>query len=280
MNTRELNETPHLSELFENGTEVTVAYPGKPETKLWIERPSPDQHEECMKKARSDRARRYYELNDEKSDERLALLQEVNGMTKEEIVEALLERQRRFLDRQALNDVLFSEEYGSDWGKEGEKWSEVLDAISERYKEIDERNAELEAAKADEDALTNPDEDEELNRLSKIQEKFEEEVTERRADLLEDAKREIAVKNIELLREELIDHRTNLEADLTWFTTFKFEQLFRAVRYPSDHSVLYFKSASQIKALPRVVQEQLMDGLNQVDIDVEALKNSLTPLSS
>jgi hypothetical protein len=83
-----------------------------------------------------------------------------------------------------------------------------------------------------------------------------------------------------VLKKDLIKQRVDLECDLIWFATFKYEQLYRAVRYPEDHTSLYFKNSSQIKALPNLVQEQLMDGLNKVDIDAEALKNSLTPLPS
>lgn len=267
----------HLADLFENGKEHTVVYPGKPETTVWIERPSPDQHEECLRKSRAARARRYHELMDEDSAERLALIQEVEAMNKEQVVDGLLEGESRNYERQALNDVLFSEDYGSDWGSEGEKWSEVLEALSERLTEIDEHNRELKAANADEEALIRTEKDEEVLRLSEIQEMFEAEVKERRDELVKDRRNEIAISSVEKLREDLIEHRINLDCDMVWFTTFKFEQLYRAVRYRNDHTQLYFKSASQIRQLPRVVQEQLMDGLNEVDINLEALKNSLTP---
>ena len=77
-----------------------------------------------------------------------------------------------------------------------------------------------------------------------------------------------------------MEERINLECELEWFATFKFEQLYRAVRWPDDHSRFYFQKVSQIRGLPRPVQEQLFDALNQVDINAEELKNSLTPLSS
>lgn len=268
----------HLSDLFENGREVTINYPGKPPVTVWVERPNPGQHEECLRRARSDRARRYQELMSPDSDERLALLQEINQMDKEELVEAVVERDLRKIDRQALNDVLFSEDYGSDWGKEGEKWSDVLQALTDRFNEIDARNKELKEANADESALVSPEDDEEIQRLSKVQDQFQGEVNERKEELLANRKVEVAARSTEKLREELMEQRIDLECDVIWFTTFKFEQLYRAVRYPNEHTTLYFKNAEQIKALPRLVQEQLMDGLNEVDIDVEALKNSLTPL--
>jgi hypothetical protein len=270
----------HLADLFENGKEVLIVYPGKPETKVWIERPSPDQHQECLNNARATRARRFYELSEENSGERMAFVQETNALDKEELVEALLEKERRMLERQALNEVLFSEEFGSDWGNEGDKYSDLLGAISDRYAEINQRNNELKAANVDETNIVNPDDDEEIVRLSKIQETFEVEVKARRDELAADKRLEIAVHGIEKLREQMLEQRIALECDMVWFATFKFQQLFYATRYMADHSRLYFRNVSQIKGLPQLVQEQLMDGLNEVDIDVEALKNSLTPLLS
>ncbi len=271
--------TPHLVELFDTGIDIPIVYPGKPETFVWVERPSPDQHDECMKKARADRARRYYELTADDSDEKMALLQEINGMDKPALVQAMLERDIRFLERQALNEVLFSEEHGSDWGKEGEDYSALLEGLQTRIEEITSRNDELRAADA-EDGIVAIEDDPEIKRLSKVQEQFESDVNARKTELVEAKKVEIAVAPLDKLRADLMEERINLECELEWFATFKFEQLYRAVRWPDDHSRFYFQKVSQIRGLPRPVQEQLFDALNQVDINAEELKNSLTPLSS
>lgn len=274
-----MTETPHLSQLFLSGQECTIVYPGKPEVKVWVQRPSPDQHEECMKRARASRARRYHELTSGDTDEHMALMQEIEKHTKQELVKAITDRHRRTVERQALQEVLFSEEYGSDWGKEGEKWTAVLDGIQARLAEIDVHNKELKAAKA-ESGLIDIQEDEEIARLSKVQEQFESEVNARRDELLAEAQEVEALKPIDRLQADLIEQRVSLECDLSWFATFKYEQLFRAVRYIEDTSQLYFQNAKQIEALPREVQDQLFEALNEVDINADALKNSSTPLPS
>ncbi len=272
-------QQPHLSDLFSTGKEVTVAYPGKPETLLWVERPNPDQHEECMRISRSARARRYYELMDDGSDERLALEQEAKAMLKPALVEAILDKHMRAIERKSLNEVLFSGDFGSDWGSEGEKWSSVIDALQTRFDEINSHNKELEAADAEE-GLIDIATDEEVERLSQVQAKFEKEVNERKEELVKDKKVEIAVEKVPQLRKEVMKQRIDLECDMTWFATFKYEQLYRAVRYPDDHTKLYFRNVSQIKALPQQVQEVLLQGLQDVDVDVDALKNLRTPLPS
>ena len=270
---------PHLGDLFTTGTSVTIVYPGKPEVEVWVQRPNPDQQEECARKARAARARRYAELTSEDSDERMAVEQEVASMDKESLVEALAERQGHSIDRQAYYDVLYSEEHGSDWGKNGEVWSGVVDSLKERLDEIEAHNKELEAANA-EGGRIEPVEDPDIQRLSEIQDSFHAEVAERKEELMENKKLEIAQKPIDRLRKDLIEDRVNLECEVAWFATFKFEQLFRAVRYPNDRERFYFKNVTQIKGLPRVVQEQLLEAYDEVDINVEDLKNSLTPLPS
>lgn len=275
----ESGQQAHLSDLFSTGIPVIIAYPGKPETEVWMERPNPDQHEECMRISRAARARRYHELMDEDSDEKLALHQEAKAMLKPALVDAVLDKHMRAIERQALNDVMFSGDFGSDWGSEGEKWSSVLDALQTRFDEIDSHNKELEAADA-EDGLLDIETDAEVERLSKVQEKFEKEVQARKKDLVKDKKVEIAIDTVPTLRKAIIAQRVDLECDMTWFATFKYEQLYRAVRYPLDHTKLYFRNVSQIKALPQQVQEVLMQGLQDVDVDVDALKNLRTPLPS
>ena len=271
--------TPHLAELFTSGQETIIVFPGKPETKVWVERPNPDQHDECMKRARADRARRYHELMSEDSDERLAFLQEVDTMNKKALVDALMEREVRNLDQRALHDVLFSEEHGSDWGTEGQEWTSVLDALQQRIVEIEERNKELRAAEAV-DGMIELKEDPDIIRLSEVQSRFEAEVKARRDELVEEARETIALEPIDKLSEDLIKQRVNLECDLIWFATFKYEQLFRAVRFIDSHETLYFKNVTQIKGLPRPVQDQLFDALNEIDINTDDIKNSLTPLPS
>lgn len=272
-------DTPHLADLFQTGKETTIVYPGKPETKVWVERPNPDQQEECSRKARSARARRYYELMDEDSDERMALLQEADSMDKETLVEALMDGHVREIESRAYNDVLFSEDHGSNWGKEGEEWSGVIESLKDRLDEIDAHNEELSAAGAEEGILQ-PEDDPDIIRLSKVQDKFQEEVGERVEELATEKRTEIALNPIDRLRQTLIEDRVNLECDVVWFAAFKYEQLFRAVRFPKDHEKLYFKNVTQIKGLPRVVQEQLMSTYDEIDVSVHDLKNSLTPLPS
>jgi hypothetical protein len=271
--------TPHLAELFGTGKEVPIIIEGKPEIVVWMQRPDAAEQELAVKTARAKRATRYHELTASESPERLAVVQEAELMDKPALVQAMLEKDQRNYETQALNDVLFSTDYGSDWGKEGETWTDLLDAIQIRLKEIDERNKELQAADVEE-GIIDPQTDPDIVRLSAVQEKFEGETRSRRDELLEEARETIALKPIDRLRQDLITHRIELESDLEWFTTFKYEQLYFSVRYLDNQDQYYFKSPNQIKGLPRPIQDLLFEEFQAIDMDVGELKNSLTPLLS
>lgn len=285
---------PHLTELFSQGKAVSIIAVDKAgqelEIDLWVKKPDPAEHDECVKKARVYKARRLQELRDKDSDERLALEQEITAMDKEELIEAHMESKLRDLDRRAIQDVTFSEEtekgsgvtkYGKYWGPNGEQWIDLLEAISARLTEIRDHNTEVAASGVDSEGLEiDPMEDEELGRLNAVQEEFSEQVTERRDQLVEDVKRELAVKTRDRLIKELLEHRISLEVDSVWFTHFKYWQLLYAVRYQDDGHPQYFKSVEQIRALPKTIQDQLWRALDDVELDVTDLKNSLTPLNS
>lgn len=274
-----MSETPHLADLFGTGKEFSIIIEGKPEIKLWMQRPDAAEQELAVKAARAKRAVRYHELTEPDSPEHLAVFQEIEAMDKPALVQAMLEKDQRNYETQALNDVLFNTEYGSDWGKEGQTWTDLLDAISLRLGEIEERNKELRAADVEEgiiDPVTDPD----IVRLNAVQEKFEKETRTRKEELFAEATETIALNPIDRLREDLIKHRIELEADLDWFTTFKYEQLYYAVRYFENQDQYYFKSPNQIKGLPHHIQDLIFSEFTAIDMDVGELKNSLTPLLS
>ncbi len=274
-----MTATPHLAELFGTGKEVSIIIEGKPEITVWMQRLDAAEQELAVKTARGKRAARFHELTAPESPEHLAVTQETELMDKPALVQAMLEKDQRNYETQALNDVLFTTDYGSDWGKEGETWTDVLDALQIRLKEIDERNRELKAADVEE-GIIDPQTDPDIVRLNAVQEKFEVETRSRRDELLKEAKETIALKPIDKLRQDLIAHRVDLEADLEWFTTFKYEQLYFAVRYMENQDQYYFKSPNQIKGLPRHIQDLLFEEFQAIDVDVGDLKNSLTPLLS
>lgn len=281
---------PHLADLFSTGKIVTVVYPDFPEVEVWVTRPTTQQNQNAQKAARVIRARRYTELTDENSDEAKATELQVNEMTKDELVDALVAREQRNYQTQAYNEVLYAEpeqgigeeeertRYGRYWGPEGSQYLEILDAQIQRLEEIREHNIEQEAGGGTD--IINAVEDEEMVRLNKVTAEFDKQASARVEELVQDERSQVARKPIDKLRRELLSMLIDTECDMLWFETYKNQMLYYAVRYPDDHRQLYFQDVDQLLDLPQVIQMQLHRELDEIDAGAEQTKNLLTPLLS
>lgn len=272
----------HLEELFIEGKEFEVAYPGRegyePVT-LWVERPNPVQHDTIMKQARQAQARRKAELLDKDSDEKLALELELKALSKKEIIDLMVEARRQYFVQRATNDVMHNDDYGSDWGTEGNDYLSLVDAVITRYEEIREHNIKVRAAE-EPDAEIDPKEDEETQLLEARQQVFTDEVVERADQLRDDDRKERAGESITKLRDQLMKDRIERDTELKWYTTFKTWQIYFATRYGEDHQKLYFSKPDKILSLPPIIRQQIFDAFDDIDLDPESAKNSLTPLPS
>lgn len=270
---------PHLTQMFTPGKLKTIVYPGKPEVEIWVARPNSKQTQSAQRHARVERARRFRELTADDSEESMALDVQIGEFTKSEIVDNILSRDQRQREQQAYNEVLYSEDYGSDWGKDGATYLELLDAVITRMEEIQDHNIEMEAAE-NPDGLIQPVEDEELVRLQKEQSVFEKEVMERTDVLTKDARSDISVLGIDTLRRDLRKAMVEGECDIVWFGDFRGQMVWYAIRYPDKHGKLYFEKPGHIDDLPDSVQSQLFAAYEDVDMGSEQTKNLLTPLPS
>ncbi len=270
---------PHLSQMFATGKPCTIVYPGKPEIDLWVVRPSSPQSTKAQRNARVERARRFRELTDKKSEEAMALDVQVAEFTKGELVDNLLDRTRRKREQQAYNEVLYSDDHGSKWGDAGSKYLELLDAVIARMEEINLNNIEMEAAETP-DGVINPMEDEEMLRLNREQSEFEKEVLTRTEQLTKDERSDISVHPIDKLRRDLREALVDTECDMLWFSVMRLHMAFYAIRYPDNHSKLYFGKPDDIDDLPEMVKNQIYSAYEDVDMEAEQTKNLLTPLDS
>lgn len=282
---------PHLADMFTTGELYTVVYPEFPEVDVWITRPTSQQNQLAQKQARIARARRIQELT-EGTDESVALELQVNEMTKEEVVEALVSRERRTFEQQAYNEILYAEpgkslgddeeepetQYGKYWGPEGSQYVDLLDAQIARMDEIKQHNIEQEAGGGND--IINPISDEEMLRLHQVSAVFEKQTLDRVNELVANKTSELSRKPIDKLRRELHKSLVDAECDMLWFETYKTHMLYYAVRYPDSRHKLYFQNVDQISDLPQAIQSQLFSKYDDVDMGAQQTKNLLTPLSS
>ena len=270
---------PHLTQMFASGRPETITYPGKPEIEVWVARPNTQQSTKAQRTARVERARRFRELTDKKSEEAMALDVQIAEYTKPKIVDSILDRSRRKREQQAYNEVLYSDDHGSKWGEGGSKYLELLDAVIARMEEIQSHNTEMEAAETPEGVI-NSMEDEEMLRLNKEQAEFEKEVGSRVDELTETERIEISASSIDTLRRDLRESLVEVECDVLWFGVIRLNMAYYATRYIDNHSKLYFGKADDIEDLPEMVKSQIYDAYEDVDMEAEQTKNLLTPLRS
>jgi hypothetical protein len=220
----------------------------------------------------------------------MALDVSINEYTKEELVDALLDRGRRTSEQQAYNEVLYAKEkkdnegegtgktdFGSYWGPDGSQYMELLDALIKRMEEINDFNTEARAGGADEIDVVS---DEEMVRLNSIQAEFETQIKNRVTELDHEERNEIARHGIDKLRRDLRKLLVEAECDVIWYSEFKRQMIYYAVRYPDKHGVLYFKNPDQFEDLPEDVQQQIYSAYEEIDRGAEQTKNLLTPLPS
>jgi hypothetical protein len=275
----------HLSEFFKSGELFTLevpdhSNPDKPfKFELWLQKPNPLQQDAAMKKARAKQARIRQKFRDETSDEYLGLREEVEQLGGvEELVDTLLQLEEAKLRQQAYQEVLYSEEVGSDWGTDGKSYLDLLAAIKDRYDEIMKANESL--AEEDKHLAIKFQEDEELLRLNAEEAKFEEETAERTAKLLEIERSRLHGHSTEALRQMLFKRMTDTEAGLAWLQEYRMLMLFNACRRVDNHKRLYFDDLDRIWELPDYVRTQLMDAYNNLDQGLDDIKNSLSLLRS
>lgn len=263
----------HMRDFFLKGKSLTIEMPGSPGFELWIQKPGPLQFEDANRKGRVAAARIRSALLRADSVEHEALMLEIENMDLDTVVKELLGHKKAELERQAFNDVLFSEEYGSDWGKDGIKYTDLLDAMVARSNEL----AEL----AGDENLRASEllKDEEYKRLDDLMKLFQEEVEARFHDLQDAAEQEQKVNvPIDELRKKYLTSRVDIEGQTEWFTEFKMWSAYYSVRDPDDHSAMYFANPEEFKSMPAVVQRQIIDVLDSLEATPDP--KSLTPESS
>lgn len=266
-------KSPHLRDLFHRGEEITLTHSEAAGIKLWVQKPSAVQQEMASRRARGKKTRRRAELLNPQSDERMALVQEVEAMDLTEIVKEHLNLKRPEFQQQAVNEIMFNPEVGSNWGKEGEKYADLLDALLQRTDEI--------IAEAGEDGSPDFEGDEEFQRLAAIQDTFEKEVTDRIRELMDDYEAELVLSDDpKTLRKDYITRHIANEADFAWFVEYRTQMLYYSCRDPEDHNTLYFEDANEVLDLPLEIQQELYNMYDRITKGAEELKNSLTPQSS
>lgn len=271
-----------LQDLFKTGELVSLEFPNpespddRLQVELWIRRPTAEQQQEAMAKAQAKKARKRRALKEEGSDEHLALMEEVEELeTRDELIDQIVRFQEQSLRAQATNEVLYRDDVGSDWGTDGSVYIELIDAVQQRWDEIVRHNEELDPK--DYELRIDPQTDEELGKLNAEQERFDAEVQEKFAELLEAEKAKYRGVKIDELREKLASELIDAQSGLEWYAEYRQRLLFYSLRDPDNTKKLYFNSLEEMLSMPDFIQQRLFAEYDRIDRGVDEVKNLLSP---
>ena len=275
-------KTPHLEDLFRKGTVVTITDSDDVEYRILVRRPGPNQHDAVLEAANGKMAKYtiQYEKKEGSSYEALSAL--VLGYEHDQLLDERLKYVESELREQAFNEVMYDEKIGSRWSRGDDEdesvivYVDILTAITDRWAEITRFNDEVEA-----DDRIQIEDDEELNRLNEVQEKFQGEVDERAEELMAVERARHANKPDAQLRNEIVKSGIEVEGKLHWYQEYQVRLLYYACRDSENEDDLYFSDPYSILELPTYIKDKLYAAYQELETGSEQLKNSLSlPISS
>jgi len=271
-----------LQELFKSGELVSLEFPNPEDpddpiaVEIWIRRPTPEQQQEAMAKAQAKKARKRRALKEDGSDDYAALMEDVETLeSRDELIDQIIRFNEQAIRSRATNEVLYKEGVGSDWGKDAATYIEIIDAVQQRWQEIVQHNDDL--APEDQELRIDPEEDEELAKLSAEQEKFEAEVQEKFEELREEEKAKYHNTKISELREEFRNELINVQTGLEWYGEYRNRLLFYSLRDPENTKRFYFSNMEEMLSMPEFVQQRLFAEYDRIERGVDDVKNLLSP---
>lgn len=275
----------HLSDLLKTGKEIRFTGElddEEVEIVIWLRKPSAAQHEQAVAKARGVQARRRSVYRDKNSDEYLALMDELEQFSeKADLIEQLLRFDESELRTQAYNEVLYDPELAPKndegepyWGEDGQEYLDLLSAMTERMAEIQKFNEDL--GDQDADQAISYEDDEELSRLEKQRETFDEQANERFERLAGIKENEYKTKRFADLRQDLFRRLVDLDTSLAWHDQYRKWVLFFTCRMSDNHDQRYFQDIETIEALPPFVYQRLWDEVDSLSQGLDDTKNLLS----
>jgi len=274
-----------LQDLFQTGKEVTLDFEIDDETfevKMWMRKPLPAQAEEALTRSRGQQVRRKRIYQDKDSDEYLTLVGDVETIeTRDEVMDRILMFDHAKLRQTAYNEVLYNPENSPHddegkliFGEAGQYYLDLLDGIGNRMDEIRTFNEGLE--EEDEALELTFKDDEELVKLRKQEDIFENAVTDRIEELTKVNRAEFKGVKLAGLQKELVKRLIEGDSNMHWYAEYQKWMLYHSCRALDDHKRSYFRSPDELAALPGSVLMLLQTELDQFESGQEAIKNSLS----
>lgn len=272
----------HLRDIFTTGKLVTVSAVDrdgeKVDFEIYIRKPTASDHQEVSEIASAKAARIRAKYRDKESSNYISLMTELEEASHKELVDMLVMSSEDAIKRQAYNKVLYDEEFGSDWSEDGKNYLSVVMGLTQRLGEIEGFNASL--SEEDTHLIIRPEDDEEFQRLSDIQEEFQAEVSDYIEKLLNRERMKHGSKSTEAVRSEVMKLMIDTEVNLARFWAYRSNMVWRSCRDVDNKKSYYFKDVDEMESLPSSIKNQLYEAFDSLDPRGDDLKNLLSLLPS
>jgi hypothetical protein len=216
---------------------------------IWVCPPSPLQREMAIREAQAHRARTVLEArNDESSNQWATIRAFIASMTKDELIEYIVNLDETDYISKARRDVLVE--------KQWEDFNQLRDAMRQ-YEEAG-----------------SPVGDAEWEPLLERNRAFADQVISRAEELEQDARDGFKLMPQGKLEEKAVELRIEQAASSAFMVSYEEYMLFYSCRDDEDHKVLYFDSVDEMKSQPQEVQNGLARKLASFITDAAEAKNS------
>lgn len=266
-------KTRKLSDLYVTGTMVEFDDGNGSPIKVWLQKLNPVEQEKAMRQANAARAKCLAMRKDTESVEYQNLYSQVYDLgDSTQLLEYLVapEIARLTLVREA--ELAQEEEWSKDNYLQGlrDAWEGDPDSgepsMMRRYHEDDAK------------------EDTEAQRIFAELKRFADEVDGLLVGERENLQRDFESKDIEELREKVLEQLIEVQSDLEWMNEFRKNEIWLATRDPEYHRNRYFENRDEIDDLSIQVKSRLLDEYRALTVDViegkdlEATETSSPPV--
>lgn len=251
-----------LDDLFVKGVEVRFTEDGadigpfeseadEGTVTIWVQPCNPLQREQAIRNAQAAKSRALLNAKrDEESPDYVNTEAWVAAMTKDELIDQIVESSMSENQRKAIRDVLAREE-----------WEDIR-SLQDSIREWEEAGA------------PDPEENPEWAGLLERDKQYGEQVSEALQAINEDMKDSLGLMTHAELAERAKEKRLELVGTQAFIDAYETGMLFYSCRDDEDHEVLFFDNIDDLKSAPEEVRSACSRALNRFITEVDEAKNS------
>lgn len=271
----------HLRDLYVRGTLVNMvdeggtALPeddpegGPPSASVFVKKLNTAESAEAVRMASAARATVLAARKDESSDLFISAVDEIDGMTREEIVDFLISE-----DLSKKTDSIKAEEASEDeWSKDdylqglNDAWDGGLGEVWLKTATAEEGTEPLAQA-------------EEAARVYAELKRFQDRITTQITSTADYLRRDYEDVSMEVMQPKAVQRLIKVRGDIAWLDEYRKAEVYLATRDPENHRVKYFETRAEVDELELPILLNLLRTLSELAVDAQEGKDlQATPAS-